>query len=57
LAYVDDQPLLMTAKDAVKCQEFAAENWWYLSVTAQLPDTFYIAFHDFLAQQGLSIEP
>lgn len=30
------QALLMTEKDAVKCRAFAAENWWYLPVTAQL---------------------
>lgn len=27
-------PLLMTEKDAVKCQLFAQENWWYLPVDA-----------------------
>jgi tetraacyldisaccharide 4'-kinase len=30
-----DLPLLMTEKDAVKCQTFAQENWWYLPVNAQ----------------------
>jgi tetraacyldisaccharide 4'-kinase len=25
----------MTEKDAVKCQEFAKDNWWYLPVDAQ----------------------
>ncbi len=28
--------LLMTEKDAVKCQSFAQENWWYLRVSAVL---------------------
>ncbi|WP_075181192.1 tetraacyldisaccharide 4'-kinase [Pantoea sp. 1.19] len=32
------EPLLMTEKDAVKCRGFAADNWWYLPVTAQLPE-------------------
>ncbi len=27
-----DLPLLMTEKDAVKCQSFAQDNWWYLPV-------------------------
>jgi tetraacyldisaccharide 4'-kinase len=27
-------PLLMTEKDAVKCQAFAQDNWWYLPVSA-----------------------
>lgn len=29
-----DLPLLMTEKDAVKCQTFAPSHWWYLPVTA-----------------------
>jgi len=29
-----DLPLLMTEKDAVKCQAFAQDNWWYLPVKA-----------------------
>ncbi|CAM3740368.1 tetraacyldisaccharide 4'-kinase [Vibrio aquimaris] len=28
------QHLIMTEKDAVKCSEYAEENWWYLPVTA-----------------------
>jgi tetraacyldisaccharide 4'-kinase len=31
-------PLLMTEKDAVKCQTFAQENWWYLPVSAQFSE-------------------
>ncbi len=30
-------PVLMTAKDAVKCQPFAQPNWYYLPITAQVP--------------------
>lgn len=33
-----DIPLLMTEKDAVKCQAFAQENWWYLPVSAQFSE-------------------
>lgn len=29
--------LIMTEKDAVKCADFAKENWWYLPVTAKFP--------------------
>lgn len=39
----DGLPVLMTEKDAVKCQQFAAEkikNCWYLPVDAQLSDDF-----------------
>ncbi len=30
------QNLLMTEKDAVKCRNFAQQNWWYLPVDAVL---------------------
>jgi tetraacyldisaccharide 4'-kinase len=33
----DKLPLLMTEKDAVKCQGFAQQHWWYLPVSAHLP--------------------
>ncbi len=33
-----EQTLLMTEKDAVKCREFAAANWWYLPVDAIMTD-------------------
>jgi len=35
----EDQILLMTEKDAVKARGFAAANWWYLPVDAELPVT------------------
>ncbi len=33
--YDDNTPLLMTEKDAVKCQNFAQLHWWYVPVSAQ----------------------
>ena len=33
-------PLVMTAKDAVKCSGFAEANWWSLEVEAKLPEEF-----------------
>lgn len=33
-----DLPLLMTEKDAVKCQAFAQDNWWYLPVSAHFSE-------------------
>ena len=36
--FKSDLPLLMTEKDAVKCQTFAQDNWWYLPVNAQFSD-------------------
>lgn len=34
------KPVFMTAKDAVKCQEFAADNWWVLEVEPECSDEF-----------------
>nr|WP_279538405.1 tetraacyldisaccharide 4'-kinase [Pseudomaricurvus alcaniphilus] len=53
LQYAGDQPLLMTAKDAVKCQPFAKASWWYLAVGMPLPDALQQTLADFLVQQGL----
>jgi tetraacyldisaccharide 4'-kinase len=33
---------LMTEKDAVKCQRFANNNWWYVPLAAELPEEFGI---------------
>ena len=33
----DSLPLLMTEKDAVKCRDFAGDNWWYVPVTGMIP--------------------
>lgn len=32
--------VLMTEKDAVKCREFAQQDWWYLPVSAKLTEEF-----------------
>jgi tetraacyldisaccharide 4'-kinase len=37
LEFTDRQPVILTEKDAVKCQEFAAPGHWVLAVSAQ-PD-------------------
>ncbi|MFT4929317.1 MAG: tetraacyldisaccharide 4'-kinase [Phenylobacterium sp.] len=39
-AVFGDEAVLMTEKDAVKCQAFARDNWWYLPVDAKLPTSF-----------------
>lgn len=43
------RPLLMTEKDAVKCRSFAADNWWYLRVDAQLSEAFSARLNTLLA--------
>lgn len=35
LTFADNVPVIMTEKDAVKCQAFAEPNWWYLKVTSE----------------------
>lgn len=40
----NDELIVMTAKDAVKCRDFATENAWSLLVEARLPDQFRDAF-------------
>jgi tetraacyldisaccharide 4'-kinase len=40
IAFPDNEVLFMTEKDAVKCQRFARENWWYMPVDAVLPEDF-----------------
>ena len=36
----DGRILVMTEKDAVKCRDFAKDNWWYLAVDAKLSPSF-----------------
>ncbi len=36
-------PLVMTEKDAVKCSAFAQQHWYYLRISAQLPELFWQA--------------
>ncbi len=53
LSYVGNNPLLMTAKDAVKCRDFAQSDWWYLSVDANFPAAFWSQLDGFLREQRL----
>lgn len=38
LAGLEDRPVIMTEKDAVKCASFGGPNAWYLRIEAQLPN-------------------
>lgn len=40
LAFDDALPVLMTAKDAIKCRRFADSRMWQIPVSAQLPEAF-----------------
>lgn len=43
--------VLMTEKDAAKCQPFAPDNWYYLPVTAQFDEQFWQQFAQQLQQR------
>lgn len=53
LAFSDAAPVVMTAKDAVKCRRFARSHWWALEVEAVLPTEFYAMLQQLL-QKGLA---
>src|SRR5690606_5460474 len=40
LRFSDDVTVVMTGKDAVKCEHFAGPNYWYLAIEAQLQPEF-----------------
>lgn len=46
LDFSDDKQVLMTEKDAVKCQAFAQDNFWYVAVVASLDSEFYNIIED-----------
>ena len=50
LDFADDRPVLMTEKDAVKCEAFAKTNWWLVPVDAQLDTAFYDWLFNVLAK-------
>lgn len=50
VSFGDALPVVMTAKDAVKCQGFAVENMWQMPVEAQLSSNFYRQLSQKLAQ-------
>lgn len=45
LTFSPPLPLVMTEKDAVKCRDFAADDWWYLAVDA-VPSAAFVAWFD-----------
>jgi len=49
LNFKDDLPILMTEKDAVKCEAFADEQYWYVSVGVIVSENFQQDFTHKLA--------
>ena len=50
LDFGNDQPVLMTEKDAVKCAAFADARCYVVSVDAELPEAFWIALGERLGR-------
>lgn len=40
LDFADDRPVLMTEKDAVKCETFAKPDWWFVPLDVELDSAF-----------------
>jgi tetraacyldisaccharide 4'-kinase len=40
LEFGDDLPIIMTEKDAVKCEHLRVSQCWYIPITAELPEVF-----------------
>lgn len=49
LRFNDERPIVMTAKDAVKCQSFATDRCWALDVEAEPSSAFVLFFQQRLA--------
>ncbi|MGI9274712.1 MAG: tetraacyldisaccharide 4'-kinase [Endozoicomonas sp.] len=52
LVFPDDLPVVMTAKDAVKCRRFARPGLWYLPVRAHMPETVMKKFMHLIETKG-----
>ncbi|MGD9603083.1 MAG: tetraacyldisaccharide 4'-kinase [Gammaproteobacteria bacterium] len=50
LAFDDERQVLMTEKDAVKCEAFATNRCWAVPVTAELPEVFATRLEALLAR-------
>lgn len=48
LEYADADAILMTEKDAIKCEPFAQDHWWYLSVDANVDNALKELIASFL---------
>ena len=55
LRFNDDRPIVMTEKDQVKCQEFANDNMWFLSVSAVVDTDILESFDRLLISKGVLI--
>jgi len=51
LVFADDNPIVMTDKDAVKASPLVGERGWVFSVNAKLPDAFFDAVFEQLLKE------
>ena len=51
LSFADVLPIVMTEKDAVKCQSFGNEKLWYVPVSATMPQDFSTQLLDKLSSK------
>jgi len=56
IEFADGHPVLMTEKDAVKCERFAAARHWWVPVEARLPEEFSHRLLDRIAALG-AVDP
>ena len=57
IRFADDAPVLMTEKDAVKCERFADARHWYVPVEAVLSDALETRLAAVLRGRGIAEEP
>ncbi len=51
-SFSDQNPILMTEKDAVKCSQLSLDNAWYVPVQAILPDDFMVRVNTLLRNKN-----
>ena len=57
LQHLRGRTVLMTQKDAVKCETFAAADWWMVPLDAVVPDAAVAAVEHALRREGRGASP
>jgi tetraacyldisaccharide 4'-kinase len=52
VTFPDNLPIIMTAKDAVKCESFANDKMWYLEVIAIFTNSFWDKMQNLLKEKA-----
>lgn len=53
LANFDDQLIIMTEKDAVKCRDFAKDTMWVLPISVQMDNHFIESLHHTVSRKNI----